>query len=80
MEIVPASLTDMQIILYYKTNEQKQQTFKLQTDVERLNNIVCPISAVLIPATVYLTISADLTLISLDGSKLTDPDIGIHPF
>ena len=70
----------MQIILYYKTNEQKQQTFKLQTDVERLHNIVCPISAVLIPATVYLSISADLTLIRLDGSKLTDPDIGIHPF
>ena len=52
LEIAPASLTDLQIILYYKTKEQKQQTYKLQTDVERLHNIFCPISAVLIPATV----------------------------
>jgi|LakMenEpi03Aug12_release.lakeMendotaPanAssembly.Ray.scaffolds.fasta_scaffold5046268_1 hypothetical protein len=72
----------MEISLYYQTTEQKQQSFKIWTDVERAHsNIICPISAVLTPVTAYpkntfllMSISNNIVTIVLNGSLLTDPD------
>ena len=58
----PSPLSNMSITMYYLTTETKSQTFKILTDVEVAHpTIICPITAVLTPSLVYITVSGDYT-------------------
>ena len=71
----------MAVIFYYAAPfEVPEQALVIQTDITMTTPIVCLITVMLTPVVPYLTLSSDKTKIVLDGSKLTDPDIGSHEF
>ena len=71
----------MAVIFYYAAPfEVPEQAVVILTDITMTTPIVCPITAVLTPDVPYLALSSDKTKIVLDGSKLTNPDIGSHEF
>jgi hypothetical protein len=71
----------MAMVLFYNTVEIKTQAVKILTDVEITHsNIVCPISAVLAPFMLFLTLKPDFTLLTVTGSNTTEQDSRIYPF
>ena len=71
----------MAVIFYYAAPfEVPEQALVIQTDITMTTPIVCLITVMLTPVVPYLTLSSDKTKIVLDGSKLTDPDIGTRQF
>ena len=63
------------------TSYQVSQNVKIYTDVERTyNQIICPITAQLIPTKLFASLSADFTNIKIDGKFTTLADAGEYLF
>ncbi len=71
----------MALTLYPNTSKQVSQNVKIYTDVERNNNqIICPITAQLIPTKLFALLAADFTNITIDGQFTMLADAGEYLF
>lgn len=77
-ELDPNPITDFAMLMTYMTTEVQTWPVKIWTDVERATGIVCPVTCDLQPVLPYMTLSADCTMLTLDGSQASDLDVGIH--
>jgi hypothetical protein len=80
-ETSPAPIADMVLTLYPNKFKQVSQNVKIYTDVERsYNQIICPITAQLVPTKLFALLAADFTNITIDGQFTTLADAGEYFF